>query len=167
MVNSKKLLRPDFQFLALGVCLLLLGILTFHSDWPPERWVPTYFVENDVGIVILLYSGLFFTFSLAYFLLPKMFHRQTNAMLSQIHFWLNVIAFLVQLALPIYFNLFLERPKDTFGGLDRAFDPFFLGIKVLAVVQILFLANVFWSVFKGGRTSHPTSPTSNSVTEKV
>jgi hypothetical protein len=90
-----------------------------------------------------------------------------NAMLSQIHFWLNVIAFLVQLALPIYFNLFLERPKDTFGGLDRAFDPFFLGIKVLAVVQILFLANVFWSVFKGGRTSHPTSPTSNSVTEKV
>jgi hypothetical protein len=35
-------------------------------------------------------------------------------------------------------------------------DSFFLGIEVLATVQILFLANVLWSAFKGERTSGPT-----------
>jgi len=36
-------------------------------------------------------------------------------------------------------------------------DSFFLGIEVLATVQILFLANVLWSAFKGERTSGPTN----------
>ena len=118
--------------------------------------MPTYFFQNDVGKVVLLYSGLFFIFSLAYFFLHKVFHRHMNTVLSQIHFWLNVIAFLLQLALPIYFNLTFQPSKDVFQGLDRAFDSFFWGIKVLAVVQILFLVNVLWSVFKGGGIFKPS-----------
>jgi hypothetical protein len=36
-------------------------------------------------------------------------------------------------------------------------DSFFLGIEVLAIIQMLFLANVLWSVFKGERTSGSTT----------
>jgi heme/copper-type cytochrome/quinol oxidase subunit 1 len=85
-----------------------------------------------------------------------------NRVLGQIHFWLNAIAFLVLLALPIYFNLVFQSPTDEtklgrgFRAFGSAMDSFFLGIEVLGIIQILFLVNVLWSVFKGERTSGPT-----------
>jgi hypothetical protein len=61
------------------------------------------------------------------------------------------------------FQLVFHSPPDEtkLGTAVRAFgsamDSFFLGIEVLATVQILFLANVLWSAFKGERTSGPTN----------
>jgi len=84
-------------------------------------------------------------------------------MLGQIHFWLNVIAFLVLLALPIYFNLVFHTPPNetklgtAFRAFGSAMESFLLGIEVLATIQILFLANVLWSAFKGERTSDATT----------
>jgi heme/copper-type cytochrome/quinol oxidase subunit 1 len=162
MTIPKRLSRPEFQFLALAVCLLPLGILTFHSSWPPWGWMRVHFAEGDIGETILACSGLFFVFALAYFFFGKIFHRRMNRALGQFHFWLNVTAFLVLLALPIYFNLvFQALPDETklgrgFRAFGYAMESFFLGIEVLGIVQILFLANVLWSVFKGERTSGPT-----------
>jgi heme/copper-type cytochrome/quinol oxidase subunit 1 len=159
MTLLKRLSLPGFQFLALAACLLPVGIFTFHSDWPPASWVQIHFAEGDVGETILACSALFFAFALAYFLFPRILHRQMNRTLCQIHFWLNVIAFLLLLALPIYYNLTFHSPAGE-PKLDRFFrafgagmDSFLLGIGVLAVIQILFLANVLWSIFKGERTS--------------
>ena len=163
MIIPKRLARPEFQFFALAVCLLPLGIFTFHSDWPPWSWKHIHFAESDIGKTILACSGLFFGFALAYFFFPRIFHRCMNRMLGQIHFWLNVIAFLVLLALPVYFNLVFHSPPDetrlgtAFRAFGSAMDSFFLGIEVLAIIQILFLANVLWSAFKGERTSDPTT----------
>jgi hypothetical protein len=71
MIISKRLSRPEFQFLALAVCLLPLGIFGFHSSWPPWGWKHVHFAESDIGKTILACSGLFFGFALAYFFLPE------------------------------------------------------------------------------------------------
>jgi|SRR5271163_132689 len=158
MIISKRLLRPEFQFLALAICLLPLGIFTFHSDWPPGDWMRTHFAEGDIGKTILVCSGLFFAFALAYFFFPRIFHRRMSRVLGHIHFLLNVVAVLVLLALPIYFNLVFHSPADetklgmVFRAFGSAMDSFFLGIGFLAIVQVLFLGNALWSVFKGERT---------------
>jgi heme/copper-type cytochrome/quinol oxidase subunit 1 len=163
MIIPKRLSRPEFRFFALAVCLLPLGIFTFHSSWPPWSWKHIHFAEGDIGKTIFACSGLFFGLALAYFFFPRIFHRCMNPMLGQIHFWLNVIAFLVLLALPIYFNLVFHSPPDetklgtAFRAFGSAMDSFFLGIEVLAIIQMLFLANVLWSVFKGERTSGSTT----------
>jgi heme/copper-type cytochrome/quinol oxidase subunit 1 len=163
MIIPKGFPRPEFRFFALAVCLLPLGIFTLHSDWPPWSWKHIHFAESDTGKTILACSGLFFRFTLAYFFFPRIFRRCMNRMLGQIHFWLNVIAFLVLLALPIYFNLIFHAPPDetklgtAFRAFGSAMDSFFLGIKFLATIQILFLVNVLWSAFKGERTSGPTT----------
>jgi heme/copper-type cytochrome/quinol oxidase subunit 1 len=162
MSIPKRLSGLEFRFFALAVCLIPLGIFTFHSDWPPWSW-SVHFAEGDIGKTILACSGLFFAFALAYFFFPTIFHRRLNRVLGQIHFWSNVIAFVLLLALPIYFNLVFHSPPDEskLGTAVRAFgsamDSFFLGIEVLAIIQILFLANVLWSAFKGERTSGPTT----------
>jgi heme/copper-type cytochrome/quinol oxidase subunit 1 len=159
MILLKRLSLPQFQFLALAACLLPVGIFAFHSDWPPASWVQIHFAEADIGETILECSALSFAFALAYFLLPRILHRQMNRTLGRIHFWLNVCAFLLLLVLPIYYNLTFHSPVGE-PKLDRFFRAFgaslhasVVGIEVLAVIQILFLANVLWSFFKGERTS--------------
>ena len=160
MNTPKRLSSPGFQFLALAACLLPFGIFTFHSSWPPGSWVRINFTEGDIGQTILECSALFVALALAYFLFPRILHRHMNQTLGRIHFWLNMIAFLLLLALPSYYNLTFHSPAGE-PKLDRFFrafgasmDSFFLGVEVLAVVQVLFLANVLWSIFKGERTSH-------------
>lgn len=159
---SKRLPYPEFRFFALAVGLLPLGIFTFHSDWPSWSW-SIHFAEGDIGKTILACSGLFFALALSYFFFPRIFHRRLNRALSQIHFWLNVIAFLVLLALPIYFNLVFHSPPNetklgtAFRAFGSAMDSFFLGTEILTIIQIVFLANVLWSAFKGERTSGQTT----------
>jgi len=173
MIIPKRLSWPEFQFLALAVCLLPLGIFTFHSSWPPWGWMQIHFAEGDIGKTILGCSGLFFAFALVYFFFPRIFHRRMNRVLGQIHFWLNVIAFLVLLALPIYFNLVFQSPPGEtklergFRAFGSAMDSFFLAIEVLGIVQILFLVNVLWSVFKGEKASGPAMLDPFSVSKKA
>lgn len=118
-----------------------------------------HFAEGDIGKTILVCSGLFFAFALAYFLFPRILHRKMNPTLARLHFWLNVIGLCFLLALPIYYNLTFYsaagEPKldRFFRAFGASMDSFFLGIEVLAVIQVLFIANVLWSVFKGERTS--------------
>lgn len=159
MIIPKKLSSPEFQFFILAACLLPFGVLTFHSSWPPAGWVQIHFAEGDIGKTILICSALFLAFALAYFFFPRMFHHRMNQTLGRIHFWLNVIAFLFLLALPIYYNLTFSSPAGELK-LDRfirafgaSIDSFFTGVEVLAVIQVLFLANILWSIFKGERIS--------------
>jgi heme/copper-type cytochrome/quinol oxidase subunit 1 len=173
MIIPKGLSRPEFRFFALAICLLPLGIFTFHSDWPPSGWMHIHFAEGDIGKTILACSGLFFVFALAYFFFPRIFRRRMNRVLGQIHFWLNVLAFLVRLALPIYFNLIFHSPPDEtkVGTAFRAFgaemDAILYGIEVLAIVQILFLVNALWSAFRGERSFGMTTHELFSASKKA
>ena len=158
----KRLSWPEYRFFALAVFLLPLGIFTFHSDWPPLNWKHLHFAEGDIGQTILACAGLFLSFALAYFFFPRIFHRRMNQTLSQIHFWLNVIAFFALLAFPICFNLTFRSPagesklETIFRAFGASMDSLFWGLVVLAIIQTLFVANVLWSIFKGERTV-PTS----------
>lgn len=158
-LEFRNLSLPYVRFLVVAVCLLPLGVFLFHSEWPPFGWVPVHFADADVGETILAYSGFFLFFAVAYYFFPILVHRRLNPLLSRLHFWLSMLAFLSFLALPIYYNLtFHSRPGE--GKLDLFFREFGAGfgslalaLEFTALVQVVFLANVLWSFFKGERQS--------------
>ena len=155
MTNRKWLRSPRVLFLALAICLLPLGVVSFHANWPPLTWAHAHFAEGDIGQTILACSGLFFIFSLAYFFLPRVFHLQINEKMGRLHFWTNAIAFLLLLAFPVYFNLSFHSSsgESRLGRFFRAFgaslDSFAWGVGATLVVQALFLGNLLWSIFRG------------------
>jgi heme/copper-type cytochrome/quinol oxidase subunit 1 len=170
MINRQSLRSPGVLFLALAICLFPLGLGSFHSDWPPLSWKHTHFSVGDIGQTILACSGLFFVFALAYFFFPRILHRRMIALLGQLHFWANVIAFLLLLVFPVYFNLTFRSTAGE-SKLDKFFRAFgasmdsdVWGILVLVIVQILFLGNLLWSIFRGEKLFRPamieSSPTS-------
>src|SRR5260370_10253668 len=142
MSTRERLRSPGVLFFTLATCLLPIGIVPFHSNWPPLTWKHAHFAEGDIGQTILGCSGLFFVFALIYFFFPKLFHRQMNKKLGRSHFWANVIAVFLLLAFPIYFNLSLHsQPGES--KLDRFFrafggslDSFAWGIGALLIVQV-------------------------------
>src|SRR5260370_4548586 len=71
MIIPKGLSRPEFRFFALTVCLLPLGIFTFHSSWPPWSWKHIHFAEDDIGKTILACSGLYLWIRACLLFLPE------------------------------------------------------------------------------------------------
>src|SRR2546426_11834409 len=133
MINRGWLRSPGVLFFALAICLLPLGIVSFHSSWPPLTWKHAHFAESDIGQTILTCSGLLFVFALTYFFFPKIFHRQMNEKLGRFHFWANMVAVFLLLSFPIYFNLSFHSPP---GGskLDRFFRAF--GASLASLVSV-------------------------------
>jgi len=173
MRNRKWFRSPEVLFLALAICLLPLGIVSFHSSWPPLTWKHAHFAEDDIGQTILVCSGLFFVFALTYFFFPRIFHRQMNRKLGRFHFWANMIAVSLLLVFPIYFNLsFRSQPGES--KLDRfvrafgaSLDSFAWEIGAMSIVQVLFLGNLLWSIFKGQKVFRPTIPESTAASSKI
>jgi heme/copper-type cytochrome/quinol oxidase subunit 1 len=173
MINRERLRSPGVLFFALAICLLPLGIVSFHSNWPSLTWKHAHFAEGDIGQTILACSGLFFAFALTYFFFPKIFHRQMNEKLGRFHFWANMIAVFLLLAFPIYFNLsFHSQPDESkldrfLRAFGRSLDSFAWGIGALLTVQVLFLGNLLWSIFKGQKVSRPTITESTAASSEV
>lgn len=145
MINQERIQSPAGLFLALAIFLLPFGIVSFHSSWPPLTWKNAHFAEGDIGQTILACSGLFFCFALAFFLFPKLFHRQLNKKLARLHFWANLIGLVLLLAFPIYFNLSFHAPSAEskvdrfFRAFGASLDAYAWGFGAMLVVQVLFL----------------------------
>jgi heme/copper-type cytochrome/quinol oxidase subunit 1 len=173
VINRERLRSPEVLFFALAICLLPLGIVSFHSSWPPLTWKHAQFAEGDIGQTILACSGLFLVFALVYFVFPKIFHRQMNEKLGRFHFWANMIAVFLLLAFPIYFNLSFplqsgESKLDRFfRAFGRSLDSFAWGIGAMLIVQLLFLGNLLWSIFKGQKVFRPTIIESTAASREV
>ncbi|SRR5258708_7837000 len=173
MINRERLRSPGVLFFTLATCLLPLGIVSFHSSWPPLTWKHAHFAEGDIGQTILACSGLFFVFALTYFFFPKIFHRQMNEKLGRFHFWANMIAVFLLLAFPIYFNLsFPLQPGESkldrfFRAFGRSLDSYAWGIGAMLIVQLLFLGNLLWSIFKGQKVFRPTIIESTAASREV
>jgi heme/copper-type cytochrome/quinol oxidase subunit 1 len=143
----------------------MLGVLSFHSDWPPLSWKRTHFASSDIGQRILAISGLFLIFSLVYFFFPRIFRRRMSDVFGRLHFRANVIAVFLQFAIPVFFNLTFHAPsgQSKLGKLVQAFgtglNSFAWEIGALALAQVFFLVNLLWSIFKGEKlfTSATTS----------
>jgi hypothetical protein len=96
-----------------------------------------------------------------------------NALLGQFHFWANVIAFLLLLAFPVYFNLTFRssagEPKldKFFRAFGASMDSFVWGILVLVIAQTLFLGNLLWSIFRGEKLFRPAMIESSPASKKA
>jgi len=122
---------------------------------------------------MLAISSLFVIFAVVYFFFPRVFRRRMSDALGQIHFWANVIAVILNFAIPIFFNLtFHSPPSDSkLGKIVRAFGTglhsFAWEIGALLLAQAFFLVNLLWSIFKSKKEFAPTTSSANSVSSEI
>jgi heme/copper-type cytochrome/quinol oxidase subunit 1 len=167
----RQLREPPVLFLASGAFLLPVGVIVYHSDWPPWSSQHTHFAMGNVGEGILAVSALFSVFALVYFVFPLFFRRRMNRALGYLHFWLNAVALLLQFAIPVVFNLTIHSPPNeskwnTFGHrFAAATTSVVLAFLVLAFAQMPFLINLIWSIFKGQKASNLTPSVVNSAVD--
>ncbi|HEX9511180.1 MAG TPA: cbb3-type cytochrome c oxidase subunit I [Puia sp.] len=119
----------------------------------------TYFIVAHFHIVMGV-AGFFGMFAGIYHWFPKMYGRYLNNTLGTIHFWATFIgAYLI--FWPMHYEGLAGMPRryldysnwvsfNQFGGLNR-----FISIVTILVfaVQLLFVVNFFYSIFKGRRVT--------------
>ena len=117
----------------------------------------TYFVIAHFHIVMGV-SGILGMFAGIYHWFPKMYGRYMNNVLAYIHFWITLIgAYLI--FWPMHYEGLAGMPRryldysnwisfNQFGGLNRFIST--VAVIVFAV-QLLFIFNFFYSIFKGRR----------------
>jgi cytochrome c oxidase subunit 1 len=143
----------------------LSGILLAHPAIDSYLHA-TYFVVGHFHMVMGV-SAIFAIFAATYFWFPKMFGRMMSERLGAIHFGLTFVG-VYCIFLPMHVLGMQGSPRryamltDDFlqstVGMHR-----FITIAALATgaVQLVFLFNLFWSMFKGKKASaNPWSATS-------
>jgi cytochrome c oxidase subunit 1 len=149
-------LTPAMAFI-FGLFVLLIGDLmnnngnsTFDIQLHDTLFVIAHFH------LILFFALLFLAFAAVYFVFPKITGRKMNAPMGYIHFALTLIAAYF-LCCPYHYAGLAGMPRrymdysnwvsmDGFSGLNH-----FTTLVMLLLVcgQMVFLANLVWSVLKG------------------
>ncbi len=155
--GSIRLTTPMLHALAF-VSMFVIGGLTgiFVASTPVDLYLhDTYFVVGHLHYV-LFGGSLFGIFAGITFWFPKMFGRQLHEGLGKLHFLLTFVCFNAVM-FPM-FNLGIAgMPRRIYdytqyahlahvGGLNRMMS---VAAFCLGVVQLLFIANFCWSVFRG------------------
>ena len=114
----------------------------------------SYFVVGHFHFMIGIITG-FGIFAGTYYWFPKMFGRFMNETLGKIHFWFSMAAF------PAFVGM---HYLGLGGHLRRLYDPtvyeyavsmqwmnvgISIALFVAAAVQVVFLVNFIWSIFRG------------------
>ena len=129
----------------------------------------TYFVIAHFHIVMGV-AGFFGMFAGIYHWYPKMYGRYLNNTMAYIHFWVTMVgAYLI--FWPMHYEGLAGMPRryldysgwesfHQFGGLNR-----FISIVAMIVfaVQLLFVFNFFYSIFKGRRVTSSNPWGSNTL----
>ena len=143
----------------------LSGILLAHPAIDSYLHA-TYFVVGHFHMVMGV-SAIFAIFAATYFWFPKMFGRMMSERLGAIHFGLTFIGvyciFLPMHVLgmqgsPRRYSMLTDDFLQSTIGMHR-----FITIAALATgaVQVVFLVNLFWSMFKGRKAgANPWNATS-------
>src|SRR5260221_2983769 len=129
----------------------------------------TYFIVAHFHIVMGV-AGFFGMFAGIYHWFPKMYGRYLNHTMGTIHFWTTLIgAYLI--FWPMHYEGLAGMPRryldysnwisfNQFGGLNQ-----FISVVTILVfaVQLLFVFNFFYSIFKGRRVTERNSWHANSL----
>ncbi len=144
---------------ALGfVAMFVIGGLTgiFLGSTPVDMYMhDTYFVVGHLHYV-LFGGSLFGAFAGITFWYPKMFGRQLNDRLGQLHFWLTFL-FFNAVMFPMFVLGLGGMPRRIydytqysglvhFAGLNRMMS---IAAFCLMGSQLIFVLNFFWSMFRG------------------
>jgi len=126
----------------------------------------TYFVIGHFHLVMGV-AAIFGIFAGTYFWFPKMFGRMMNETLGKIHFWITFVG-VYCVFMPMHFLGLAGNPRRYSAFTDNFLLPLvpvheFMTIAALitGAVQLIFLFNLFWSMFKGeGAPANPWEATS-------
>ena len=117
----------------------------------------TYFVVAHFHMIMGV-AAIFGIFAGTYYWFPKMFGRMMSEGLGKIHFWFTFVG-VNAIFMPMHFLGMAGHPRryaDT-TGVDylASLIPVHKFISVVAFItigaQIIFLINLFWSLFKGAK----------------
>jgi cytochrome c oxidase subunit 1 len=144
---------------ALGfVSLFIIGGLSgiFMAATPVDIYIhDTYFIVAHLHYVLFA-SSLFGIFAGIYYWFPKMFGRQMNETWGKVHFFFTFVAGnCVFFPMHILGTAGLRRriPDFTMTPFEEKLMPLnqFVSISafVLGVVQVIFVVNFFYSLFRG------------------
>ena len=119
----------------------------------------TYFVVAHFHMIMGV-AAIFGIFAGTYYWFPKMFGRMMNETLGRIHFWFTFVG-VYAIFMPMHFLGMVGHPRrySETTGVDflAPLEPVHLFITiaafVTAVAQLVFLFNLFWSMFKGKKAS--------------
>jgi cytochrome c oxidase subunit 1 len=115
----------------------------------------TYFVVAHFHLIMAM-AGLFAIFAATYFWFPKMFGRMMNQRLGVLHFWISFLG-AYAIFMPMHLLGIAGHPRrySELTGVQyvAVLAPLQTFVTVAAIItiasQFLFLANFFWSMFKG------------------
>ncbi|HEV2961898.1 MAG TPA: cbb3-type cytochrome c oxidase subunit I [Candidatus Angelobacter sp.] len=115
----------------------------------------TYFVVAHFHLIMAM-AGVFAIFAATYFWFPKMFGRAMNHRLGVLHFWFTLLG-AYSTFMPMHLLGIAGNPRRyselTGAQYVAALAPLHKFITLAAIItigaQFLFLANFFWSMFKG------------------
>ena len=118
----------------------------------------TYFVVAHFHLVMGV-ASIFGMFAATYFWFPKMFGRYLNERLGKLHFWITFVG-VYCIFMPMHFIGVEGAIRRYSTWTDNFLIPLipvhkFMTIAALitGAAQLIFLFNVFWSMFKGEKAS--------------
>lgn len=151
-----------FLFSAGFVSLFITGGLTGPLLAQPSLDIylhDTYFVVAHFHLIMAM-AGLFAVFAATHFWFPKMFGRMLSERLGAIHFWITFIgAYAIFMPMHLLGAAGHPRRYSELTGVQyvSAMEPLQRFITIAAMVtiagQVIFLVNLFWSMFKGRNAS--------------
>ena len=160
--GGKVQFSTPFLFSAGFVSLFITGGLTGPLLAQPSLDIylhDTYFVVAHFHLIMAM-AGLFAVFAATHFWFPKMFGRMMSERLGAIHFWITFIgAYAIFMPMHLLGAAGHPRRYSELTGVQyvSAMEPLQRFITIAAVVtiagQVIFLVNLFWSMFKGRRAS--------------
>jgi cytochrome c oxidase subunit I len=115
----------------------------------------TFFVVAHFHLIMGV-AAIFGIFAATYYWFPKMFGRMMNNKLGHLHFWVTFVG-AYAIFFPMHYEGLAGRPRRysqlTEVGFLHQFWPVEKFITIAAIitiaVQLVFLFNLFWSMFKG------------------
>ncbi len=142
-------------FISGGLTGIFLGNSTIDIHLHDTMFVVAHFhIVMGVASMFGMFAGIYHWF-------PKMFGRNLNFTLGYIHFWVTIVgAYLI--FWPMHYEGFAGMPRryldksvwksfNNFGDLDAMIT--IVSIIVFAV-QLMFLFNFFYSIFKGRKVTN-------------
>jgi len=119
----------------------------------------TYFVVAHLHLIMGM-AAVFAIFAATYFWFPRMFHRMMSEKLGRIHFWLSFLGAYATFV-PMHLLGMAGHPRRysqlTEVNYLHKLMPLQMFISIAAFVtmagQILFLINLFWSIFRGKQSN--------------
>jgi cytochrome c oxidase subunit 1 len=154
---------PTAMLFAIGFVSLFVtgGLSGIFLGQPPIdiQFHDTYFVVAHFHMIMGV-AAIFGIFGGTYFWFPKMFGRMMNETMGRIHFWVTFVG-VYAIFMPMHFLGMEGHPRRYSELSGFNFLKPLMGVHefitfaafITGAVQLVFVANLFWSMFKGKKAA--------------